>query len=48
MGMAAAMLHWTPPQFWQSTPHEFFAAYEQAMSLLRLQASWMTQRAPDF
>lgn len=28
MGLAAYYLHWSPDQFWQATPHEFFAAYE--------------------
>lgn len=28
MGLACAAFHWSPAQFWRSTPHEFFAAYE--------------------
>lgn len=28
MGLAAYAFHWTPGEFWQATPHEFFAAYE--------------------
>jgi len=28
MGVAAVHLHWSPDQFWKSTPHEFWAAFE--------------------
>lgn len=28
MGMAAYFLHWSPAEFFASTPHEFWAAYE--------------------
>jgi hypothetical protein len=28
MGIAAAAFHWTPDIFWNSTPHEYWAAYE--------------------
>lgn len=28
MGLAAVAFHWSPDVFWNSTPHEFFAAYE--------------------
>jgi hypothetical protein len=48
MGIAAALLHWDATTFFRSTPHEFFAAYEEGMNLLRLQQSWATQKPPDF
>jgi hypothetical protein len=28
MGIAIVQLHWTPEQFWRSTPHEFWSAIE--------------------
>jgi Phage tail assembly chaperone protein, TAC len=28
MGLALLDLGWTPQQYWDSTPHEFWAAYE--------------------
>lgn len=28
MGLALAAFHWSPITFWNSTPHEFWAAYE--------------------
>ncbi len=28
MGVASALLHWRPRDFWSSTPHEFYAALE--------------------
>jgi len=28
MGLALARYRWSADQFWQSTPHEFFAAFE--------------------
>lgn len=28
MGIAAAAFHWSPAEFWASTPHEYWAAYE--------------------
>jgi hypothetical protein len=28
MGFAANAFHWTAAAFWQSTPHEYWAAYE--------------------
>ncbi|WP_423828594.1 phage tail assembly chaperone [Sphingomonas paucimobilis] len=27
-GIASAALGWPPAQFWKSTPHEFWAAFE--------------------
>lgn len=27
MGIAASALGWRPQEFWQSTPHEFWAAW---------------------
>lgn len=30
MGIAILDLHWSPDQFWNATPHEFFAAVEVA------------------
>jgi hypothetical protein len=37
MGIAIAAFHWSAAEFWSSTPHEFFAAYEQWLQLLKLQ-----------
>lgn len=31
MRFALGQLKWSPSEFWQSTPHEFFAAYEGSM-----------------
>lgn len=28
MGIAAAALGWRPSEYWASTPHEFWAAFE--------------------
>lgn len=28
MRVALGVLNWSPSEFWQSTPHEFVAAYE--------------------
>jgi hypothetical protein len=28
MGLAAAAFHWSPSDFAEATPHEYFAAYE--------------------
>jgi hypothetical protein len=28
MGLAIAAFHWSAAEFWASTPHEFYAAYE--------------------
>jgi len=28
MGLALVRYRWSADQFWQATPHEFFAAYE--------------------
>lgn len=28
MGIASAALAWPPGQFWDATPHEFWASYE--------------------
>ena len=28
MGLAIVHLHWRPSDFWNATPHEFFAAVE--------------------
>ncbi|PZU13818.1 MAG: hypothetical protein DI606_04430 [Sphingobium sp.] len=28
MGIASAALAWPPGQFWNATPHEFWASYE--------------------
>lgn len=28
MGFASAALGWEPGQFWNSTPHEYWAAFE--------------------
>jgi len=28
MGQAAAAFHWSPFEFWRSTSHEWWAAYE--------------------
>jgi hypothetical protein len=28
MGIAITKFRWTPQEFWQSTPHEFFSAIE--------------------
>lgn len=45
MGIAIAAFHWTAEQFWRSTPHEFYAGYEQWLKLIELQASWAGARA---
>jgi hypothetical protein len=29
MGAAIVHLHWRPAEFWNATPHEFWAAYEE-------------------
>lgn len=28
MGLAAYAFHWTATEFWASTPHEFWSAFE--------------------
>jgi hypothetical protein len=33
MGFAVCILHWTPAEFWESTPHEFHAAAEALAEL---------------
>ena len=39
MGIAIVRLRWTPQQFWDATPHEFFSAVE----VLELQAAAIEQ-----
>jgi hypothetical protein len=36
MGIAGAEWGWSANQFWHSTPHEFFAAYEVWTQMLRV------------
>lgn len=33
MGHACLGFGWTPPEFWQSTPHEFWALYEARLEI---------------
>ena len=35
MGLAFAAFHWTPAAWSQSTPHEFWAAYEAYRAMNR-------------
>jgi hypothetical protein len=46
MGIALAAFGWTAQQYFDATPHEFFAAYETWQSLLKLQESWAMSRPP--
>jgi hypothetical protein len=36
MGIAIAGFHWTPADFWNATPHEFYPAYYQWVENLKL------------
>lgn len=48
MGIARAFFGWSVDEFLESTPHEFFAAFEQWEDHLRLQNAWAQGRFANF